>query len=157
MREIKFRAWDKKSKKWICPPSYTHGEMKIAGEIYKHIDYLVMGIPNIENPNIEICQYTGLHDKNDKEIYEGDIVVGYTDFDSWSFEGKIIYSDYAQWLVERNDGAAEPIQAFDTYEIIGNIYENPELLSKNETLRSELGTFGIDTTPEELQRLREEG
>lgn len=70
-------------------------------------------------------QYTGLKDKNGKEIYEGDIV---RYVDDWDENGEIVYDDggfEVHWPIEleRLEG-----DIADMMEIIGNIHENPELL-----------------------------
>jgi uncharacterized phage protein (TIGR01671 family) len=78
-------------------------------------------------------QYTGLHDKNGKEIYEGDIVK----FEN--IKAKIIYG-FCGFEFEWIDGYTDKIRLCKTeplfknvsliFEVIGNIYENPELLNK---------------------------
>lgn len=81
-----------------------------------------------------IGQYTGLHDKNGKEIYEGDIV-------QWAgikmeiFWGEDIGIGYGFcWRpCGDNSGYHESMTGFiDEYEVIGNIYDNPELLEREE-------------------------
>ena len=120
MREIKFRAWDKdrecflpvivgntdiKDDNWICPLTFC----EVNGEKNWY-----------HNETCEIMQYTGLHDKNDKEIYEGDILKyewdGKTKIDYIVFSGGMFtYSKCVRWSLNKD-------------EIIGNIDENPELL-----------------------------
>lgn len=119
MRTIKFRAWDKKRKKWMdnrqlilnsdgklccCYSDKTFGEWKI--------DY-------------EVVFSTGLHDKNGKEIFEGDIVEWNTDADE-SYNGKV------KETVIFEGGAFYPVCTMDEYEfeVIGNKFENPELLEQ---------------------------
>lgn len=102
-RVIKFRAWDKNKKEMFDPV----GEMDLN--------------------NDGVMQFTGLKDKNGKEIYEGDIVKDCSDSDL-VFEVKWD-NDWAGYkLPESFDEEYNyPISQI-TLEVIGNIYENPELL-----------------------------
>lgn len=116
MREIKFRAWDKESK-----------TMLFTGFVI-NADGMVATITNDHDWKLEVMQYTGLKDKNDKEIYEGDIIAvkdcHYSNIDYWNNKEQkpipfIIKWEFSSFIIP-----------YDTYywEIIGNIYENPDLL-----------------------------
>jgi len=114
MREIKFRAWD-----------YQNNSMFYPHEIYfdeglKNIRALDMMANYIENgkPRFVLMQYTGLKDKNGKEIYEGDIIKDESD-------GMITV---IKWNNECA-GFVNVLYVKDSkdIEVIGNIYENPEL------------------------------
>ena len=113
-REIKFRAWDKEIKQFSC----VFEDYRIK-DINDYTDY-------------EIMQYTGLKDKNGKKIYEGDIVK-YKDFSNgaYLFREQPLTKDVVTW---NKDTCGYKVKHMgltfkaETYEIIGNIYENPELL-----------------------------
>ncbi len=106
MREIKFRQWIKRIKQFHYF-SYSDGFIQGPSEASLSI-----------NP---IMQFTGLYDKNGKEIYEGDILSN--DFDP---RGVVVFIDNGFWLVRSNGDRHMP--NLEYREIIGNIHENPELL-----------------------------
>jgi len=136
MREIKFRAWNDELKCFVPPEVFAVG---FTGNIWQ-VGYDENDIPIISTTKlIHLSQYTGLKDKNGKEVYEGDIikwkdglhklraVVG---FENYIEEGDLD-SDVRilGFCAKYNDGefgiGTFPISEV---EVIGNIYENPELL-----------------------------
>ncbi len=130
MREIKFRAWDSKN------------------DIMRDWDYIrtewTLTILNGDH-NTEIMQYTGLKDKNSKEVFEGDVFEWrpkkgdtciQSNFDPLPLR-KVVYwnTEDAEWNMKNYE--MEPCHSGFTFskknletmaEIIGNIHENPELL-----------------------------
>jgi len=124
-REIKFRAWDKKTKTMGWVVSYAGDMCTILWEG----DRQECGI---DTKNIEVMQYTGLKDKNSKEIYEGDIVYCFTKFTENETESnncQVIWSDFhGGWMFEENKDSAFWRQSIDEVEVIGNIYENNKLI-----------------------------
>lgn len=87
-----------------------------------------------EGERFILCQYTGLKDNEDREIYEGDIVKAIS-FARWI--GVVKYSDENQAFIfddldkkYRGKSTVFMNQFDDGFEILGNIYENPELLKE---------------------------
>ncbi len=129
MREIKFRAWlkEKKIMGEVLGIDILHKEIFFSNEdvdCYEHTDL----------KDIELMQYTGLYDKKGKEIYEGDIIKLRANHGI----GIIRYSDeWGAFVVEYIKTRPLVVLGMNYYkediEILGNIYENPELLGgKNE-------------------------
>jgi len=136
MREIKFRAWDKELKvmEYFGPKFYVDDEYF---ELNFEPTELEGETPLFEtNQKLILMQYTGLKDKNEKEIYEGDIIENKTS-KTWKGKYKVYYeSEFMSFLFEGIENE-DDYYRFETFsdkkdwEIIGNIYENPEFLNKH--------------------------
>jgi uncharacterized phage protein (TIGR01671 family) len=111
MRDIKFRAWNLDTKKWNIVGQYN----LLKGSI-------------VPNYNQALMQFTGLKDAQGKEIYEGDII-----FNGAENKRIVIYEAPSFFLAKSLKDKID-VDAFSTphtdEEVIGNIYENPELLKQ---------------------------
>lgn len=84
------------------------------------------------NPNT-VGQFTGLHDKNGKEIYEGDIILSKLKRARKYDERLVICFDDFEWQCKNANGATTSLSLlveYHTIEVIGNIHDNPELLKR---------------------------
>lgn len=142
MRVFKFRAWDKfNAQYWY---SEEHNNL---GDFFKKIQHFIDG-----GNDLIIEQFTGLIDKNGKEVYEGDIIK-WKETRFWNkeqeqkgvamprfFKSAVVYDD-AEFLVSSTQEFDTPLCCFfrteDVHnqfdykaEVIGNIYKNPELLKQ---------------------------
>jgi uncharacterized phage protein (TIGR01671 family) len=157
MRLIKFRVWDIKKKQMFYPhkecglfidADYETSEMFVRQNIVGGEDY-EGGLSRDEDSKYELQQFTGLSDKNGREIYEGDIVkierffvrpyvkngseIDYNCTEGGIEIGQIIWFDiHAKFLVSYEHIRYDDSEDFDysksRVEVIGNIFENPELL-----------------------------
>ncbi|KTE98517.1 hypothetical protein AC564_1704c [Lacticaseibacillus paracasei] len=129
-REIKFRVWDHNTDTMMIPDDFEFCDGEISW-----IDAGREAGPKSGNDGdpgqFEIMQYTGLHDKNGREIYEGDIVRTGTDNigDPDQMIGQVIMRE-GSWLIE-NEKKQEAVDLFSeitSREVIGNIFEDKQLL-----------------------------
>lgn len=137
MREIKFRVWDKDTKHMHICGEDIHDEIDFEYETNKAYYYnLQNGCGSLrEDSSYILMQYTGLHDKNGKEIFEGDIVNCQTKYGKAKAIIKFIDGKFvAYWdskITHPKNG--HHIACYDInkrFEVIGNIYENKELLNE---------------------------
>lgn len=129
--EIKFRVWDKESKKLYMQDDFILTFDKLGEEVFLDIDDMIIPLYDYE-----LMQYTGFKDTKDKEICEGDIVrrygggIGVIKKGRYSItdpEGKNHIGFYIHW---KNEEYMRVDLGYwlDTIRVIGNVYENKELL-----------------------------
>lgn len=126
MRQIKFRAWDDKNKLMRTDfaisaiPENSNASLEEESQVFQFMATLP---PKTKSQKWELMQFTGLHDKNGKEIYESDIL---------QLDGMNII---VEWIHDEHRLGWSPYISCNGntgFEIIGNIYESPELLPVKE-------------------------
>ena len=123
-RTLKFRAWDKIEKRFFYPDKGYQGHYVLT---------LNGQFQNLQNGSggdeYVVQQWTGEFDKNKKEIYEGDIIRSYSaEFINENYEGEVVFVD-ATFDVKISDKEYAGLWSGDDIEVVGNIFENSELLN----------------------------
>jgi uncharacterized phage protein (TIGR01671 family) len=144
MREIKFRAWVKPGTQpeldgRIIPVEEMEWNYRSNDELL----YVILPDPSggdgaweVETKNMELMQFTGVTDQDGRDIYEGDIVTGDRPHYINEVKGVVKYGALAFCFIGESEDGKEWVDTvtnptmtqLDHIEVIGNIYENPELL-----------------------------
>lgn len=128
MHELKFRVWSKKQKTYDYKyPFNVSGSFYIAQNGVLLSDYGNVITPEIKQNDFVIERFTGLRDKNDHTIYEGDIVSEH----SGDLKGVVKQASDGQWVIYWDnipDGRSVLFEHSNFCEVIGNIHGNPELI-----------------------------
>ena len=141
MREIKFRAWDKSQEIMSYPfdlfeiLGLDDGTLYVPGPLGDH---------ELGGENVVLMQFTGLKDKNGREIYEGDVVRCLDTYDKDDIEenwrGEVKFGRFnchccdgifGFYIDGGNIRQLEETPSVYEIEVIGNIYENPDLIPKH--------------------------
>ncbi len=119
MRELKFKGWNNEIKKMIEPH-----------DLYQNGIYW----PKFGKRDLELMQYTGIKDKNGTEIYEGDIVLFHGQYDKKKLIEEVIFKYGSFFVAGYRIGEIFTIlkNKNDVIKVIGNKYENPELLEDSQ-------------------------
>ena len=125
MRKIIFRAWLPELKKMVMPTSIRFVENGVA------IEYLDNNERCFDGPGFfELMQYTGLKDRNGKMVYEGDVI------NCEKYDKRVVVFEQGSFQAQGN-GGLRPLRYFPLknnqqldMEIIGNVFENSELLEE---------------------------
>lgn len=123
----KFRVWDKISKTMFPVMMIDFGQSYVMIEeingLWCERDF----------DEIELMQYTGLHDVHGKEVFEGDIIQTERYFDGFTdvklYKG-VVKQLEGLWMIDTGNDAVPVFSEIEENIVIGNIYENPELLEE---------------------------
>lgn len=121
MKNIKFRIWDEDTKEWMTGSSKGIGGAQALGYA-SFLSEAVFPDYGATHNNIVVEQYTGLKDKDGKEVYEGDIVA------NGALTGVVEYKvdDFCAWTVRTATNGTVLLSG--SWTVIGNAHEGPELL-----------------------------
>lgn len=136
MREIKFRAWDKEAKEMreVAMLRWEDGRMSRIAGYWKGTRNNGWTDYDPADGKYELMQFTGLKSKSGIDIYEGDVVK----HEQWNndimavVKWKDDMAKFELYWTENEQPSLTSRLANKEYEVIGNIYENPELLSQTQ-------------------------
>jgi uncharacterized phage protein (TIGR01671 family) len=135
MREIKYRAWSKSENLMgeVTGFRFSKSQYPFVNARFrkngKTVDEGYHFGQEDGRDSVILMQFTGLYDKNGREIYEGDIVTGL--FNHTDIIGHIVYGSDATFFIKRKGLYGIGLNNAEVWlEVVGNIYENPELLKE---------------------------
>ncbi|MFA5422218.1 MAG: YopX family protein [Bacilli bacterium] len=125
MRDLKFRAWNKENKKMYIPECIVDGK---AGEV------IYGEIISISSEDT-VMQYTGLKDMNGVGVFQGDILNLYNVFKTPMRMGVVKYdiARASNVIYYKESNCGFDINAFEHIEVVGNIFENPDMMNEAHT------------------------
>lgn len=129
MRDIKFRVWDNERNAMLNSKSvdidFFEGKIEITSDTIRYDE-----VYTDEIKDFELMQYIGLEDKNGREIYEGDIIT--ITLDTGNVITGSVGMNNGQWSIKYYDRYYSLVSIWYEIkpEVIGNIYENSELLER---------------------------
>ncbi|HHX13230.1 MAG TPA: hypothetical protein GX731_10440 [Clostridiales bacterium] len=146
MREIKFRVWDK-NERVMYPPEFVtsidlyEGFIELGEETYGEYTELLWD-KVLQLDECEMLQYTGINDENGTEIYEGDVLRWSSEDNDGSMlvsneqviynDGRFVMLNEKGQIVDLLKDAIKYNKSYEKVELVGNAYENKELLEKKE-------------------------
>ena len=122
-REIKFRAWDKRQSLMLNHVDFNNCIVGFSNNGNFGIDAYIEHGTHEEQYSLELMQFTGLLDKNGREVFESDVL-------NWSSgaQGVVTWDNEECCFAAENFDGSPGSWLTGMFEVIGNIYEHPELV-----------------------------
>ena len=133
---FKFRIYCKSENKMMLfnNPTLIDGDILQGGLLFKNYDHKIKNVHEVKPEDLILMQCTGLKDKNNTLIFERDIIYkkGTKNHKGEKMYSEVIWDQmYAEFNISDDNGMHRMPSNSNNIEIIGNIYENPELLEDN--------------------------